>query len=42
MEEISGISDIVYDSYNIRKNDLMVIVSNSGCNAIPIENCVTL
>ena len=37
MEKISGISDIVYDSYDIRKNDLMIIVSNSGRNAMPIE-----
>lgn len=37
MEKTSGVSDIVYDSYKIEKGDIMVITSNSGRNAMPIE-----
>lgn len=37
MERISGIADIIYDSNNISKGDIMIISSNSGRNAMPIE-----
>ena len=37
MEKTSGVSDVVYDSYNIEKGDIMIITSNSGRNAMPIE-----
>ena len=37
MEKTSGVSDVIYDSYNIEKGDIMVITSNSGRNAMPIE-----
>ena len=37
LEKISGISDILYDTYNINKGDIMIITSNSGRNAMPIE-----
>ena len=37
MEKLSGVSDVVYDSYNIQKGDIMIITSNSGRNAMPIE-----
>ncbi len=37
VEQISGMSDILYDSYRIEKGDIMLITSNSGRNAMPIE-----
>lgn len=37
LEQVEGIADIVYDSYNIQKGDIMVITSNSGRNSMPIE-----
>jgi len=37
LEKLPGISDIVYDQYNIQKGDIMIISSNSGRNAMPIE-----
>ena len=37
MEKTSGVSDVIYDSYKIEKGDIMVITSNSGRNAMPIE-----
>lgn len=37
MEKTSGVSDVIYDSYNIEKGDIMLITSNSGRNAMPIE-----
>lgn len=37
MEKVSGVADVVYDSYNIEPGDIMIITSNSGRNAMPIE-----
>ena len=37
MEKTPGVSDVIYDSYNIEKGDMMSITSNSGRNAMPIE-----
>lgn len=37
MEKLSGVSDIIFDSYKIEKGDIMIISSNSGRNAVPIE-----
>lgn len=37
MEKTSGVSDVIYDSYTIEKGDIMIITSNSGRNAMPIE-----
>ena len=37
MEKTSGVSDVIYDSYPIEKGDMMIITSNSGRNAMPIE-----
>lgn len=37
MEKLSGVSDIIFDSYKIQKGDIMIITSNSGRNAMPIE-----
>lgn len=37
MEKLSGVSDIIFDSYKIEQGDIMIITSNSGRNAMPIE-----
>ena len=37
MEKVPGVADVVYDSYNIEPGDIMIITSNSGRNAMPIE-----
>lgn len=37
LEQLPGISDVVYDSYNIQAGDMMIISSNSGRNSMPIE-----
>ncbi len=37
MEKLCGVSDIIFDSYKIAKGDIMIISSNSGRNAMPIE-----
>ena len=37
IEKLSGLADIIYDQYNIQKGDIMIITSNSGRNAVPIE-----
>ncbi|MBR3840047.1 MAG: SIS domain-containing protein [Erysipelotrichales bacterium] len=37
LEKLSGLADIIYDSYKINAGDIMIISSNSGRNAAPIE-----
>ena len=37
MEKTPGVSDVIYDSYNIEQGDMMIITSNSGRNAVPVE-----
>ena len=37
IERISGFSKVIWDQHQIAKEDLFVIVSNSGRNAMPIE-----
>jgi len=37
MEKTPGVSDVIYDSYSIEPGDIMIITSNSGRNAMPIE-----
>lgn len=37
MEKVEGISDHVYDNYKVEDGDIMIIASNSGRNAMPIE-----
>ena len=36
-ERLEGIADVIYDQYDIRKGDMIIITSNSGRNALPIE-----
>lgn len=37
IEKLSGMSDIIFDHYKIDNKDMMIISSNSGRNAMPIE-----
>lgn len=37
IERISGLSKIIYDQHNIAENDIMIVISNSGRNAMPVE-----
>lgn len=37
IERTCGLADVIYDNYNINKGDIMIITSNSGRNAMPIE-----
>ena len=37
LEKLPGLADIVYDSYKIEAGDIMIVSSNSGRNAMPIE-----
>lgn len=37
IEKLAGLSDIIYDNYTIESGDIMIITSNSGRNAMPIE-----
>ncbi|MBR3264827.1 MAG: SIS domain-containing protein [Erysipelotrichaceae bacterium] len=37
MEKVCGVADVIYDSYRIETGDIMIITSNSGRNAMPIE-----
>jgi uncharacterized phosphosugar-binding protein len=37
IERVSGLADIAWDKYDIRPADVLLIVSNSGRNAMPIE-----
>lgn len=37
MERLSGYSRIVADKHDFRSGDLLIVVSNSGVNAVPVE-----
>jgi uncharacterized phosphosugar-binding protein len=37
LEKLPGLADLIYDNYCIEKGDIMIITSNSGRNAMPIE-----
>ncbi|NCB32922.1 MAG: sugar isomerase domain-containing protein [Erysipelotrichia bacterium] len=37
LEKLTGLADIIFDQYRIEKGDIMIITSNSGRNAMPIE-----
>jgi len=37
MERLSGLADVIYDQYDIKRGDMMIIISNSGRNAMPVE-----
>lgn len=37
LEKLPGLAKIIYDTYNINPGDVMIVISNSGRNAVPIE-----
>jgi uncharacterized phosphosugar-binding protein len=37
IERVSGLADILWDKYKISSTDIMIIISNGGRNAMPIE-----
>jgi uncharacterized phosphosugar-binding protein len=37
IERIPGLAKIILDQHHISKNDIMIIISNSGRNAMPVE-----
>jgi uncharacterized phosphosugar-binding protein len=37
IERLSGLADILWEKYKISSSDLMIIISNSGRNAMPVE-----
>jgi len=37
LEGLSGLAEIIWEQYNIDKSDIMVIISNSGRNSVPVE-----
>lgn len=37
MERTPGISKVIYDLYDIKPDDMVIVISNSGRNAMPIE-----
>ena len=37
LEKLEGLAEIIWDEHEIDKDDIMLIVSNSGRNSVPIE-----
>lgn len=37
IERISGLADVIWEKYFVQPEDLIIIISNSGRNAMPIE-----
>ncbi|GEM77569.1 sugar isomerase domain-containing protein [Vibrio sagamiensis] len=37
MEKLSGLAEIIWNDQNISPNDVVLVISNSGRNALPIE-----
>lgn len=37
MERVEGMAKVIFDYYGISENDIMIVISNSGRNAAPIE-----
>ncbi|WP_066497093.1 sugar isomerase domain-containing protein [Abyssisolibacter fermentans] len=37
LERLSGLAEILWDHYDIEPDDLMIIISNSGRNSVPVQ-----
>ncbi|MEA1974996.1 MAG: SIS domain-containing protein [Bacillota bacterium] len=40
IEKLQGLAEIIWNQYEIDKNDIMIIISNSGRNSVPIEMAI--
>lgn len=37
MERVSGLADVILDREPVQPGDVMIVASNSGLNAVPVE-----
>ncbi|MEA4895264.1 MAG: SIS domain-containing protein [Oscillospiraceae bacterium] len=37
IEKLEGLAEIIWDQYRIEKDDIILIISNSGRNSVPVE-----
>ena len=37
LEKLEGLADILWEEYRVEKGDIIIIISNSGRNALPVE-----
>lgn len=37
MEQVSGLAEVIWNNYKFDQSDVIIVISNSGRNAIPIE-----
>ena len=37
IEQVSGLAEIIWNKYTFKKEDVLIVISNSGRNAFPIE-----
>lgn len=37
LEKLEGLADVIWEEYKIEKGDIIIIISNSGRNALPVE-----
>lgn len=40
IEQVSGLAEILWEKYSFRQSDVILIISNSGRNALPIEMAI--
>ena len=37
LEQVEGLADIIWDNHVVEKGDIIIVISNSGRNAMPVE-----
>jgi uncharacterized phosphosugar-binding protein len=37
LEKLDGLADIIYENYHIQPGDIMIVISNSGRNPVPVQ-----